>query len=195
MKDAAKFFVILLCMMVLAAPLCSDQSRRVRRQQPEKLLDIAGIKPGMIVGEAGAGDGFLTFFISSRVGSAGHVYANDIDENALRRLHERSSREGIKNITTVLGEVDDPRYPVKDLDVITMIYAFHDFTEKAAWLVNVKKYMKKDASIYIFDAQDSHTGMSEEFVERIGEEAGFKLTRCEQIHGGLWVYVLTLFVP
>ena len=46
--------------------------------------------------------------------------------------------------------------------------------------------------INIFDAQDSHTGMSREFVERIGEEAGFELTRYEQIHGGLWVYVLQL---
>ena len=46
--------------------------------------------------------------------------------------------------------------------------------------------------INIFNAQDSHTGMSREFVERIGEEAGFELTRCEQIHGRLWVYVLQL---
>ena len=195
MKDVVKFLVVPVCMMALLIPLRSDQNRRVQRQQPEKLLDIAGIKPGMIVGEAGAGGGFLTFFISRRVGSEGHVYANDIDENALRRLNERCSREAVKNITTILGEVADPCFPVKNLDVITMIYAFHDFTEKAAWLVNVKKYMKKDAAIYIFDAQDSHTGMSKKAVERIGEAAGFQLTRCEEIHGGLWVYVLALLVP
>lgn len=146
MKDVVKFLVVPVCMMALLIPLRSDQNRRVQRQQPEKLLDIAGIKPGMIVGEAGAGDGFLTFFISRRVGSKGHVYANDIDENALRRLNERCSREGVKNITTILGEVADPCFPVNNLDVITMIYAFHDFTENAAWLVNVKKYMKKNAA-------------------------------------------------
>jgi ubiquinone/menaquinone biosynthesis C-methylase UbiE len=192
MRDAAKFLFVLVCMMILLAPLSPVQSWREQRQQPEKLMDIAGIEPGMIVGEAGAGDGFLTFFISRRIGDEGHVYANDIDKNALRRLNERGAREGVKNITTVLGEVADPCFPVKDLDVVTMIYAFHDFTEKAAWLVNVKKYLKKDAAIYIFDAQDYHTGMSKEAVEKLGEEAGFQLTRCEKIHGGLWIYVLDI---
>jgi ubiquinone/menaquinone biosynthesis C-methylase UbiE len=190
MRDAAKFMFVLVCMIAVLAPFSSAQSRREQRQQPEKLLDIAGIKPGMIVGEAGAGEGFLTFFISRRIGDEGRVYANDIDKNALRRLNERCARKGVKNITTILGEVADPCFPVKDLDVVTMIYAFHDFTEKAAWLKNVKKYLKKDAAIYIFDAQDHHTGMSKEAVEKLGEEAGFQLTRCEQIHGGLWVYVL-----
>jgi len=192
MKDTLKCVIIFVCIVTLLTPLCSAQTRREQRQQPEKLLDIAGIKPGMTVGEAGAGDGFLTFFISRRVGEEGRVYANDISKNALRRLNERKEREGVKNITTVLGEVDDPCFPAKDIDVITMIYAFHDFTEKTAWLINAKKYLKKDAAIYIFDAQDYHTGMSQESVEKYAEEAGFSLTRCEQIHGGLWVYVLAL---
>ena len=191
MKHAIKYSIGIICTLVLLVPVAAAQRDRVERQQPEKLLDIAGIKPGMIVGEAGCGDGFLTFFISRRVGDKGHVYANDISSDALGRLNERRRREGITNITTVLGEVDDPSYPVKDIEVITMIYAFHDFTEKAVWLKNVKKYLKPGAALYVFDAHDSHTGMSEELVKKLGDEAGFKVTRCEEIHGGLWVYVLT----
>lgn len=191
MKATVKCGIIIVGIVTLLTPLYSDQTRREQRQQPEKLLDIAGIEPGMTVGEAGAGDGFLTFFISRRIGREGHVYANDISKNALSRLNERREREGVNNITTVMGEVDDPCFPAKDIDVITMIYAFHDFTEKTAWLINTKKYLKKDAAIYIFDAQDYHTGMSQESLTKHAEEAGFHLTRCEQIHGGLWVYVLS----
>lgn len=190
MRPKLKLIIVFVCVTAILTHFSQAQSRREQRQQPEKLLDIAGIKPGMKVGEAGAGDGFLTFFISRRVGEEGHVFANDISERALRRLNGRLEREGVENITTVHGEVDDPCFPVKDLDVVTMIYAFHDFTEKAAWLKNVKKYLKKAAAIYIFDPQDSHTGMSEDKVKKYGEEAGLHLSRCEQIHGGLWVYVL-----
>ena len=121
--------------MIAAGPLvslsASAQDSREQREQPEKLLDVAGVKPGMIVGEAGAGDGFLTFFLSRRVGASGRVYANDIDLGSLRRLDDRSRREGASNITTVLGKVDDPLFPVKELDLVTMIWAFHDFAERA----------------------------------------------------------------
>jgi tRNA A58 N-methylase Trm61 len=43
----------------------------------------------MIIGEAGAGDGYLTFFLSRRVGASGRIYANDIDPGSLRRLEDR----------------------------------------------------------------------------------------------------------
>lgn len=166
----------------------SAQDSREQREQPEKLLDIAGVKSGMIVGEAGAGDGFLTFFLSKRVGVSGHVYANDIDSNALRRLNERSRSEGVGNITTVLGKVDDPLFPVNDLDLVTMIWAFHDFAERVAWLKNVKKYLKEGAGIFIFDGQAAH--FSKEIAESDAGQAGFRLVRCEPAHGKIWLYEL-----
>ncbi len=166
----------------------SAQDSREQREQPDKLLDIAGVKPGMIVGEAGAGGGFLTFFLSKRVGASGHIYANDIDANSLERLSERSRREGVGNITTVLGKVDDPLFPVNDLDLVVMIWAFHDFTERAAWLKNVKKYLKDDAGIFIFDGQAAH--FSKDIAESDAEKAGFRLARCERLHGRIWLYEL-----
>ena len=190
MKTSARIAVVLIFAISLSALLSADQSRRDRRHQPEKLMDLTGVQPGMIVGEAGAGEGYLTFFLSRRVGEKGRVYANDIDADALRRLNERREREGVDNITTVLGEVDDPRFPVNDLDFVTMIFAFHDFTEKAAWLRNVKKYMKRDAAVFIFDAQDHHTGMTREMMAGVAEESGFVLTRHEHLHGDLWIYEL-----
>lgn len=168
----------------------SAQHWRDQHEQPEKLLEIAGIETGMIIGEAGAGDGYLTFHISRRIGEKGRVYANDINENALRRLDSRCKREGVTNITTIRGEVADPNFPVEDLDLVIMLYAFHDFTEKTAWLRNVKKYMKPDASVTIFDAQDRHTGLDRETVDRFAKAAGFTLTRHEHLHGRVWLYEL-----
>ncbi len=168
----------------------SAQDSREQREQPEKLLDIAGVKSGMIVGEAGAGDGFLTFFLAKRVGASGHIYANDIDSDSLHRLNERSRSEGVGNITTVLGKVDDPLFPVNGLDLVTMIWAFHDFTERVAWLKNVKKYLKEDAGIFIFDGQAAH--FSREIAQSDAEEAGFRLVRCEHVHDKIWLYELRI---
>ena len=171
---------------VLFPPPVSAQESREQWEQPEKLLDIAGVKAGMVVGEAGAGDGFLTFYLSKRVGASGRVYANDIDPDSLKRLNERIKNEGTANITTVLGKVDDPLYPEKSLDLVIMIWAFHDFTERAAWLKNVKRYLKEDAGIFVFDGQAAH--FSREIAESDAERAGFRLARCEQAHGKIWLY-------
>ncbi|MBA7587331.1 hypothetical protein ES708_29357 [subsurface metagenome] len=105
-------------------------------------------------------------------------------------MNDRCKREGVKNIETVLGEIADPCFPVTDLDMVTMLYAFYDFTEKDVWLKNVKKYMKKDASLVIFDGQDAHTGMNKEMVVNLGKRTGFELLKHEQFHSGLWIYIL-----
>ncbi len=190
MKKAIHILIIGFFALGMLAPSGSAQHWRDQHELPEKLLDIAGIEPGMTIGEAGAGDGYLTFHISRRIGEGGRVYANDINMNALRRLDARCEREGVTNISTILGEVDDPKFPVNDLDLVIMLYAFHDFTEKTAWLKNVRKYMKPDASIYIFDAQDRHTRLDRETVDRLAKAAGFILTRHEHLHGRVWLYEL-----
>jgi ubiquinone/menaquinone biosynthesis C-methylase UbiE len=191
-KASTIVFIVIFGAILCFAFIGSAQSRRDKRDQPEKLMDIAGVKPGMSIGEAGAGRGYLTFHLSRRVGEIGQIYANDIDENSLQYITDRCEREGVKNIETVLGEIADPYFPVTDLDMVVMIYAFHDFTKKEAWLKNVKKYMKMDASLVIFDGQDAHTGMNKESVAKLGKSAGFQLMQQDKIHGGLWVYILRI---
>lgn len=149
MNKSTKVFIVILGAMIFLTLLSSAQSRRDKRDQPEKLMDIAGVKPGMFIGEAGTGNGYLTFHLSHRVGEKGRIYANDIDRKALRTLNDRCKREGVKNIETVLGEIADPCFPVTDLDLVTMLYAFHDFTEKEAWLI-----LPADALEWVYRSQN-----------------------------------------
>lgn len=192
MKKSTTVFIAIFGAILFFALIGSAQSRRDKHDQPEKLMDIAGVKPGMSIGEAGAGRGYLTFHLSRRIGEMGRIYANDIDKKSLQNINDRCEREGVKNIETIIGEIADPCFPVADLDMVIMLYAFHDFTEKEAWLRNVKKYMKRDASLVIFDGQDAHTGMNKELVANLGKSAGFRLMQHDKLHGGLWVYILLI---
>ena len=107
-----------------------------------RAMDAAGVAPGMVVGEAGAGDGYFTLPMARRVGPAGAVYANDISTRALNRLASSARHEGLANIQVVVGGVDDPRFPRQDLELVVIVHAFHDFSQPVEWLRNVRKYLK-----------------------------------------------------
>ena len=128
----------------------------------ERAMDAAGVVPGMIVGEAGAGDGYFTLPMARRVGSEGAVYANDISRRALNSLEANAKRQQLANVHTVEGTVDDPRFPRKDLELVVVVHAFHDFSQPVEWLVNLKKYLRPDGAVVIIDvdpaqgSRDSH---------------------------------------
>jgi ubiquinone/menaquinone biosynthesis C-methylase UbiE len=155
-------------------------------QQPEKLMEIAGVKQGMVVGEAGAGRGYLTFKLLQRVGDRGHVYANDIDEVALSAIRRRSQKEGIQNVTIVKGTATDPLFPEKDLDLVIMLLVLHHITNKEEWLGNLKSYMGPQTPLVIIErdpqrywGRDRNHFMRKKEVLETLRRASFELSRLD----------------
>jgi len=139
---------------------------RDRDLQPEKILDVIKLRDGMKTGEAGASYGYFTFKMSGRVGNKGIVYANDIDKNALAQIEERCQAENITNIKTVLGAVEDPLFPEKDLDMIVVFDCLFEFSEPAGWMQNTRKYLKPGGRLVIVDPDPAKIGSNEHFLSR-----------------------------
>ena len=144
----------------------------------ERAMDAAGVAPGMVVGEAGAGDGYFTLPMARRVGAAGAVYANDISRRALDQLQSNARRERLDNVHLVEGDTDDPRFPRRDLELVVIVHAFHDFSQPVEWLLNVKKYLRPGATVAVID-RDPSQGAEAHFWPRdrilgYAEKAGFE---------------------
>jgi ubiquinone/menaquinone biosynthesis C-methylase UbiE len=144
----------------------------------DRAMDAVGIVPGMVVGEAGAGDGYFTLPLARRVGEAGAVYANDISRRALDGLASNARRDQLDNIHVVEGEVDDPRFPRDDLELVVVVHAFHDFSQPVEWLRNTRKYLRPGAAVAIIDRDPNQGGGSHfwprERIVRYAEEAGYE---------------------
>jgi ubiquinone/menaquinone biosynthesis C-methylase UbiE len=147
----------------------------------EQAMDAVGVASGMVVGEAGAGDGYFTLPMARRVGPTGAVYANDISRRALDRLESNATREQLSNIHTVDGDIDDPRFPRRDLELIVVVHAFHDFSQPVEWLRNARKYLRPGATVAVIDRDPSQGGDSHfwprERIVRYAEQAGFEPTK------------------
>jgi len=150
----------------------------------DRAMDAAGVAPGMIVGEAGAGDGYFTLPMARRVGSAGAVYANDISRRALDSLEANAKRERLPNVHTVEGTVDDPLFPQPALDMAVMVYALHDFAHPAAFLNSLKRYLKPGGTVVILDQNPEASGdrhfLSRERLVELFHESGYELMADER---------------
>lgn len=81
-----------------------EQERFVLRNARHLAADYMQrtIRPGDVVVDATMGNGKDTLFLAELVGAAGHVYAFDVQEEAVSRTRERVREAGFEERTTLL---------------------------------------------------------------------------------------------
>ncbi|MBN1221967.1 MAG: class I SAM-dependent methyltransferase [Candidatus Aminicenantes bacterium] len=193
---AKSVYIFPLILFLICIPPGSADSRD-KWHQPDKVMDVMGVQEGMIIGEVGAGRGYFTFKLARRVGNSGRVYANDISKSALQALRKRCRNEGVSNIETIEGEVDNPLLP-NNLDMVFIVNAFHDFAAPVALLNNLSQSLKPNAPVVIMDRDPTRLNyssthfMTKEEVLRKIEESVFVLDRIEIFLPQHNIYILRL---
>jgi len=165
----------MLCWVSTAA--CSEADRD-QELQPDRVIRAVGVAPGMTLGEIGAGRGYFTVKLARAVGPTGRVLANDIDSGALASLERRCRREDLQNVETVLGEYEDPLLPDQALDMVFMVYSFHDIDERVALLENLAPSLRPGATVVVLDEDPEVTGddhfLPTGTIVRLFGEAGYE---------------------
>jgi len=151
--------------------------------QPEKVMDVIGVKEGMNIGVVGAGRGYFTFKMSKRVGDKGKIFANEISSGKLDYIRNKYKKEGITNITAVLGKIDDPLFPEGKLDIVFMCYVFHHLEMHVEFFRNIKRSLKQGAIVVIFEQDPGKTGSTHFYTQKVilrkVKEAAYKVLRIE----------------
>lgn len=104
----------------------SDEKTRDQHREAERVIDRLGIKPGMRVADIGAGRGYYTVRLASRLGRSSTIYASDVNAEYLRELEARLEREGIRGVKLVLGAPRDPKLPPVSIDVAILSHMYHE---------------------------------------------------------------------
>jgi ubiquinone/menaquinone biosynthesis C-methylase UbiE len=189
-----KLWIIVILCFVSTGGLFSQQQKitveqwekRLNKLQPPKeIMDAIGVKPGMIIGEIGAGTGRMTVWLADRVGDKGKIFANDIDRQALDHLERRCEKDNFHNVVTILGEVENPLLPKNTLDLAFMINVYHHLDMPVALVRNIIPSLKSTGILAIVDADPEksnfgpgHSTPREEMLAQL-DEAGYKLIRVE----------------
>ena len=185
LRSGARAFMMAAC-LPLATPNASfGQADRETWQPPDKIMDAVGVKPGMRVGEAGAGRGYFTFPLARRVGPEGVVFANDISTSSLDVIRSRASTEGLDNVQIVVGAVEDPLFPEKNLDMVVMVYVLHMLEKPVEFMQNVRGYIGAEGTLVIIEKDATHerahypSFMARSQVLETMGDTGYELVRTE----------------
>ncbi|MEH6756479.1 MAG: class I SAM-dependent methyltransferase [Parasphingorhabdus sp.] len=128
----------------LAGNQWSTETARDTVGEAEEIMKAAGLEPGMTVADIGAGEGYYTVRLAEKVGADGRVLAQDIDEDAIKRLADRVARDALDNVSIKLGAPDDPRLPKDSFDRIFLVHMYHEVREPYAFLSRLRPAIRSD---------------------------------------------------
>ena len=108
---------------------------------PGRVLDEAGVKPGLHVLDYGCGPGSYTVAAAELVGQSGKVYAADINPLALRRVQQVASRKGLRNIETIQTGCATG-LESSAIDIAILYDTFHDLEDSQGVLTELHRVLK-----------------------------------------------------
>ena len=100
-------------------------------------------------------------------------------------IRERAGREGLENIKIVVGAVEDPLFPEKNLDMVVMVYVLHMLERPIPFLKNLHSYLKPGGLLVIIERNTtverahSPSFMTNRQILETVSETGYELDRTE----------------
>src|SRR5580704_17053245 len=127
----------------IISPIWHDEKERDKAGEPQQLVRLLGIKPGMTVADIGAGSGYYVARLSPIVGASGRVIAEDVMPDYLENLRRRVRDLGLANVDIVRGEAHD---------LAILVHMYHEIAQPYALLYNLDPALKPGARTGIVDA-------------------------------------------
>ncbi len=153
-------------------------------------LDRIGLRPGQRVLEIGPGPGRLLIPAGRRVLPDGEVIGLDIQPGMLERLRTRAVRDGVSNLTAVLGDATQPHFRPASFDVIYFCTALGEIPDCPATLRRCYEALRPGGRLSITEIFPDPHFQSRSTVRQLAEAAGFR----PQTVKGPWYFFTANFV-
>ena len=128
-----------------------ERAEREQEEAPSKAIEALEVKPGMVIADIGAGSGYYTSRLAKKVAPSGRVYATDIQPGMIEILNRRVKDEGLTNVETILGAMDDPRLPPASIDLAIMVDVYHELQQPQVFLQRLKPAFKPGGRLVLLE--------------------------------------------
>jgi ubiquinone/menaquinone biosynthesis C-methylase UbiE len=167
----------------IVSPRWSTEEARDRLNEAGEVMGKSGIAKGMTVADIGAGEGYYTIRLASRVGKDGRVLAEDIVPAVRDGLAQRVARDRLDNVSVRLGEPANPKLPDNSFDRILMVHMYHEIEQPYEFLWRIRPSLKPDGEIVVVDANRAtqNHGTPPKLLECEMAAVGYKLVAFDEM--------------
>ncbi len=130
-----------------------DDPARDAWQKPAEVVAALELRPGATVADVGAGTGYFARHLAAAVGPRGTVLAVDVEPALVEHLRGRAEREGLANLTPVLGSADNPRLPAGKVDLVLLVDTYHHIDDRIDYARRLRAALAPGGRVAIIDWQ------------------------------------------
>jgi SAM-dependent methyltransferase len=129
-------------------------ARRVS-QETDRLARVLALEPTSRVADIGAGNGAYSFALASRIVSKGHVFATEIEDDAVAALRESASSAGLQNVTTLRASEESTNLPHNCCDAVFLRGVYHHVTRPLETASSLRDALRSSGRLAIVDFEPS----------------------------------------
>ena len=161
-----------------------ERPEREIEENTTMLLKNLDLKSGMHVADIGAGSGYYTRMLSTRIGN-GKVYAVDIEPEMIAYLKEKIKKEKLSNISTVLGTEKSVSLPAESMDMMLLVDVYHEFSFPYEMALSIYKSLKPKGKLVLVEFRTEDDAVPIKTIHKMSEAqavkelkaAGFRLEK------------------
>lgn len=118
------------------------------------MLDLAHLRPGYVVLDIAAGDGYQSIAAARRVGPTGHVLAVDLSPEQLRYAAAAARKAGIDRLETRVMDAENLELPDASVDAVLCQFGLMFLPDVDRGLQEMRRVLKPSswASLVVFGA-------------------------------------------
>jgi len=178
-----------------------EDPERLKWLPPADVVQQLELRPGSKVADIGAGTGYFSIPIAHAVGSAGQVFAVDLQPEMLSMLREKlSGGDAPVNISLHQGDASHIPLPDAKVDLVFFANIWHELDDHEAVLEESRRILSPAGRIAILDwrqdrpsppgpPQDHRIAMTE--ITALLMSNGWKATQSANLGGFSYLVVAT----
>jgi ubiquinone/menaquinone biosynthesis C-methylase UbiE len=149
----------------------SDHPFRKRWNDPERIIQGAGVQSGQKALEVGCGRGFFTLPLAEKIGQDGYLYALDVTQAAVDYVTQKMASANLSNVRVFQANALDTGLPSGAVDLVLLFGVIPSPTLPLSGLLpELHRVLRPDGSLAVWTAVP---GWSPRTV----------------VHGGLFAYL------
>ena len=177
-----------------------ERPQRLQEERTDLLIQKLNLKPGMVVGDIGAGTGHIAQMMAEKIGPNGVVWVVDIQPQMIKMLQKKAESLPKGRMQIRQSSEKNLNLPDRILDVAIMVDVYHELEYPRETLQSLMKAVKKGGKIVFVEYRASdpdvpikalHT-MSVAQVQKEAEDLGLKYEKAESLS---WQNMITFINP